>query len=76
MQTVITLIGRKERPLTPQDVDALELAMAGRNLVSARRDWLCEGEACDVYAGLPAEDSSLSKWASDVAEKLGLDAVA
>jgi phosphoserine phosphatase len=76
MNTVVTLIGRKERPLTRQDVEAVEQAMAERALAPSRRDWLCEGEACDIYTNAADEDPALSQWASGVAGALELDALA
>jgi phosphoserine phosphatase len=76
MNTIVTLIGRKERPLTLHDVEAFEQAMAGHDLAPLRRDWLCEGEACDIHADLAGEDSGLSEWSGGVAETLGLDAIA
>ena len=77
MNTVITPIGREERPLTPQDADAFEQAMTERGLTPSGRDWLCEGEACDIPTTAADKDSlALSRWASEAAATLGLDALA
>lgn len=74
MTTIITLIGRDERPLTDQDVAAFERAMAAHRLTPSHREWLAEGEACDL--GTESADEALSRWASETAAGMNLDAVA
>jgi len=76
MGIVITVIGRAERPLVLRDLDVFERHAAATGLKILRRDWLCEGEACDVYASGTPDGAAFSRRMGELAESFGLDAIA
>lgn len=76
METVITIIGRSDRPLDAKDIEAFRQVMQTRGMPLNKVDWLSEKEACDLYTETSKRDVVLSKWASSFAKTLGIDAIA